>query len=167
MRPAVALLVALGGPACDTLLTTPPEPNESFDAPIDGLTHSQRAIFSRGDAAFGEVFTFQTGLGPLFNQAACERCHVGDGRGHPALNLKRFGRNLGGGQFDPLTGHGGPQLQDRSMPGYAVETIPSVANAISERGGPLVVGLGLIEAIPDTAILRHADPNDANGDGIS
>lgn len=153
--------------ACDDLLTKAPDPSHSFDAPLDGLTNEQRAIFARGDEAFGEVFTFRTGLGALFNQASCERCHVGDGRGHPRTNLKRFGRNLGNAQFDPMREFGGPQLQERSMPGYPAETIPAHANAISERGGPLVVGLGLIEAIPDQTILSHADPNDADGDGIS
>ena len=53
------------------------------------------------------------------------------------------------------------------MPGYLAETIPSHANAISERGGPIVVGLGLIEAIADQTLLSRADPNDADGDGIS
>lgn len=152
---------------CDALLTKSPEPDQSFEGPIDGLTNEQHGIFARGDAAFGEVFTFQTGLGPLFNQASCERCHVGDGRGHPRMNLKRFGRNIGGVQFDPMIEFGGPQLQERSMPGYLAETIPAHANAISERGGPLVVGLGLIEAIPDETILNRADPIDANGDSIS
>jgi CxxC motif-containing protein (DUF1111 family) len=149
------------------LLTSAPKDNESFDAPIDGLTNEQRGIFSRGDEAFGEVFTFETGLGPIFNQQACERCHVGDGRGHPAVNLRRFGRNLSGGQFDRLVEYGGPQLQERSMPGYPAENIPALANAISERGGPVVVGLGLIEAIPDSAILLNADPDDTDTDGIS
>lgn len=152
---------------CDELLTKSPDQDQSFDSPIEGLTNAERAIFARGDAAFGEVFTFQTGLGPIFNQASCERCHVGDGRGHPSVNLKRFGRNLGGGQFNPLFELGGPQLQERSIPGYPAEVIPAQANTISERGGPLVVGLGLIEAIPDSIILRHSDPNDADGDGIS
>ncbi|MBM2844805.1 MAG: putative thiol oxidoreductase with 2 cytochrome c heme-binding site, partial [Bacteroidetes bacterium] len=161
---AVLVMVIAG---CEHLLTKAPEPSESFEGPLDGLTDAQRAIFTRGDAAFGDVFTFQTGLGPIFNQASCERCHVGDGRGHPLVNLKRFGRNIGGGLFDPLVAHGGPQLQERSMPGYPAESIPAIADAISERGGPLVVGLGLIEAIPDSTILRYADPNDADGDGIS
>jgi CxxC motif-containing protein (DUF1111 family) len=163
----VCLILSPALLGCDDVLTKAPEPSQAFDAPIEGLTNEQRAIFARGDAAFGEVFTFRTGLGPLFNQASCERCHVGDGRGHPSVNLKRFGRNLGGGVFDPLREFGGPQLQERSMPGYLAETIPPHANAISERGGPLVVGLGLIEAIPDHVILSHADPNDADGDGIS
>lgn len=153
--------------SCDHLFTKAPDPSETFDAPIEGLSNEQRLIFARGDDAFGEVFTFQTGLGPLFNQTSCERCHVGDGRGHPSTNLKRFGRNLGGGIFDPLLEFGGPQLQERSMPGYLAESLPPHANAISVRGGPLVVGLGLIEAIPDSAILRFADPNDLDGDGVS
>lgn len=162
---AASILGGLSG--CQKLLTEAPKPEESLDAPIDGLTPEQLKIFARGDEAFGEVFTFETGLGPLFNNTACERCHVGDGRGHPSVNLKRFGKNLGGGQFDVLAQYGGPQLQERSLPGYPAEKIPSEANAVSERGGPLVVGLGLIEALSDAAILANVDSLDADGDGIS
>jgi CxxC motif-containing protein (DUF1111 family) len=32
---------------------------------------------------------------------------------------------------------------------------------------PFLFGLGLVEAIPDEAVLSRADPDDANGDGIS
>jgi CxxC motif-containing protein (DUF1111 family) len=32
---------------------------------------------------------------------------------------------------------------------------------------PAVFGVGLLEAVPETAILEHADPRDADGDGIS
>lgn len=38
---------------------------------------------------------------------------------------------------------------------------------VSPRIAPPVIGLGLLEAIPDADILAHADENDANGDGIS
>lgn len=38
---------------------------------------------------------------------------------------------------------------------------------ISPRVGNQVVGLGLLEAIPEATILAWADPDDANGDGIS
>jgi CxxC motif-containing protein (DUF1111 family) len=49
-------------------------------------------------------------------------------------------------------------------PGYgpmdpAVELSPRVA--------PQMIGLGLVEAIPEADILAHADPEDADGDGIS
>jgi CxxC motif-containing protein (DUF1111 family) len=37
----------------------------------------------------------------------------------------------------------------------------------SPRVAPPMIGLGLLEAVPEEQILAHADPNDANGDGIS
>jgi CxxC motif-containing protein (DUF1111 family) len=38
---------------------------------------------------------------------------------------------------------------------------------ISPRVAPQMIGLGLVEAIPAADILAHADPDDADGDGIS
>lgn len=38
---------------------------------------------------------------------------------------------------------------------------------LSMRVAPVMVGMGLLEAIPETAILAFADPDDRNGDGIS
>ena len=38
---------------------------------------------------------------------------------------------------------------------------------ISPRVAPAVVGMGLLEAIPEETILALADPDDADGDGIS
>ncbi len=38
---------------------------------------------------------------------------------------------------------------------------------MSPRIAPAMLGLGLLEAIPDEAILAQADPDDADGDGIS
>ena len=38
---------------------------------------------------------------------------------------------------------------------------------ISPRIAPAVFGMGLIEAIPEDAIVEQADPDDADGDGIS
>lgn len=38
---------------------------------------------------------------------------------------------------------------------------------VSPRIGPPVIGLGLLEIIPDEQILQLADPNDKDGDGIS
>ncbi|WP_108125631.1 di-heme oxidoredictase family protein [Saccharospirillum mangrovi] len=37
----------------------------------------------------------------------------------------------------------------------------------SVRLAPAMIGLGLLEAVPETDILAWADPDDANGDGIS
>lgn len=38
---------------------------------------------------------------------------------------------------------------------------------LSPRVAPQMIGLGLLEAIPAADILAHADPEDADGDGIS
>ena len=38
---------------------------------------------------------------------------------------------------------------------------------VSPRVAPAIVGMGLLEAIPETDILSAADPDDADGDGIS
>ncbi len=38
---------------------------------------------------------------------------------------------------------------------------------ISPRVAPPMIGMGLLEAIPEEAILANADPDDADGDGIS
>jgi CxxC motif-containing protein (DUF1111 family) len=38
---------------------------------------------------------------------------------------------------------------------------------ISPRVAPQMIGLGLIEAIPEAQIRAHADPDDADGDGVS
>jgi CxxC motif-containing protein (DUF1111 family) len=39
--------------------------------------------------------------------------------------------------------------------------------AVSPRIAPAVFGVGLLEAVPDDALLDLADPDDADGDGIS
>jgi CxxC motif-containing protein (DUF1111 family) len=38
---------------------------------------------------------------------------------------------------------------------------------LSPRVAPPMTGLGLLEAVPEADILAHADPDDADGDGIS
>ncbi|MGO7906603.1 di-heme oxidoredictase family protein [Rhizobium leguminosarum] len=56
-------------------------------------------------------------------------------------------------------------------PSYAVTNLGygplDPATTISPRVASAMIGLGLIEAIPEADILAHADPDDADGDGIS
>ena len=166
-RPLLGLLL-VGAAGCGALFTEAPDERESLDGPIPGLTGTQLASFSRGDEAFSETFSAETGLGPVFNQPSCNSCHLSDGKGHPATNLVRFGRGdpLSAARFDYLRHLGGPQLQDRAVPGYEAETLPSGVTGLSTRSGPVVAGIGLVEAIPEAEILAHADPEDRDGDGI-
>ena len=142
-----------------------PVDDSILDGPIDGLTPTQRRQFLDGDAAFNkEVFNSSSGLGPYFVATSCGTCHAGDGKGHPFTTLTRFGQSDSTG--NKFLGYGGPQLQNRALPGYEPEQIP--AGASHAKFTPLAnTGLGFLAALSDEQLLSNSDPNDINGDGIS
>lgn len=161
-----AFLCAAALVACDSLLPSGPNSAEVLEGPIDGLTRAQLATHLKGDGEFSRVFSPANGAGPLFVATACASCHVGDGKGHPVFNLTRFGR-MGPGGFDPMRAFGGPQIQNRAILGYMAEVVPDGATGVAVFNAPAVTGLGLLEAVDDTTLLRLADSSDADSDGIS
>ncbi len=161
-KSAVSAVAALLLIACSDLLTSAPEAGDVFDGPVDGLTSVELAAFVRGDGEFGRRFAPATGLGPIFNDVSCAACHSGDGRGRPGNALTR----IGSPDDDMYRSLGGPQIQDRAIAGALAEVTPTGV-PISLRLPPPVFGSGLIESIPESEILSRADPNDADGDGIS
>lgn len=158
---AGSVLVWVVGAGCDILTTEAPDPGDLMDAPLPGLTVEELAAFVRGDEAFGRAFTPMEGLGPLFNNVSCAACHSGDGRGRPETGFFRF--SVGGDLVPHL---GGPQVQNRAIAGALPEVLPPAVDA-SFRLPPAVFGVGLIEAIAESTIVGLADPDDADGDGIS
>lgn len=166
-RSLLITLLTVSTLACDgSFLPAGPSQDVLLDGPIDGLNTGQSGIHARGDGEFGRQFTALDGLGPIFVASSCESCHAGDGKGHPLFSLTRFGR-FTNGMFDPMTEEGGPQLQQRAIMGYLGELLPGGATAVARFNPPSVGGLGFLEAVDDDAIFAMADPNDANGDGIS
>jgi CxxC motif-containing protein (DUF1111 family) len=153
---------SLAQAACSDLLTVAPDGGDLLDAPLEGLSSPELAAFIRGDREFGRRFAPATGLGPIFNDVSCAACHSGDGRGRPDNALSRIG-SPDDGMHRAL---GGPQIQDRAIPGAIPEAIPAGV-PVSLRLPPPVFGAGLIESIPEAEILGRADPEDADGDGIS
>ncbi len=151
--------------SCENLEPAAPNDHDLLDGPVDGLSESENIRFFRGDVAFNdEVFTPASGLGPLFVANACGSCHPGDGKGHPFTTLTRFGQTDDtGNQFKHL---GGPQLQNRAIPGFQPEQIPAGVG-FSKLTPPASTGLGFIDAVSDADILSRADPDDKDGDGIS
>lgn len=151
--------------ACSKLHPAAPADDSLLDGPVDGLSHEQNRQFLAGDIAFNdEIFTTQTGLGSIFVATSCGSCHAGDGKGHPFTTLTRFGQtDSTGNKFLHL---GGPQLQNRALPGFMPEQIPAGAT-FSKFTPPANTGLGFLELVSDADILAMADPADANGDGIS
>lgn len=161
------LFVFVGwGTACEKALPRAPADDSVLDGPLEGLTNEQHKIFLRGDVAFNDdIFTTATGLGPLFVANSCGSCHAGDGKGHPFTTLTRFGQpdTVAGNLFLKM---GGPQLQNRAVPGFQPEQIPAGAT-FSKFTPPANTGLGLLDAVPDALLLSVSDENDADGDGIS
>ncbi len=151
--------------SCSKMEPPAPADDQTLDGPVDDLSYAQSAQHLSGDAAFNDqVFTGSTGLGPIFVATSCGGCHAGDGKGHPFSTLVRFGQTDSTG--NQYSDQGGPQLQDRAIPGYTPEQIPAGAT-FAKFMPPINTGLGFLELVPDNDILAMSDPDDANGDGIS
>ncbi len=143
-------------------------------APLNGLTREQREQFDKGRVEFERVFTPETGLGPLFNANACAACHEDPVTGGVGDEAELHVAVLRAGNVcDPLLQKGGPVIQQqvtpalRSILGIDSEPVPPEATARATRTTPDVFGFGLLDAVPDAAILANADPDDRDKDGIS
>ncbi|MGH7544881.1 MAG: di-heme oxidoredictase family protein, partial [Gemmatimonadota bacterium] len=159
----LALIVALTG------CPRPPAPGE----PLRNLSEDERARFQSGRSVFERVFAPETGLGPLFNAPSCATCHLDPASGGNGEISEIHATILRADGFcDPLAGQGGPVFQEqvtaalRDALGIDREPIPPEA-ARARRTTPDVFGFGFLDAVPDSTILALADPDDADGDGIS
>jgi CxxC motif-containing protein (DUF1111 family) len=126
--------------------------------------------------------------GPLLINRTCNSCHTQNARALPAAIGQRLDKwvfKVGDAQGNAHPNLG-TVLQTSSTIGASEGNVTigsytesnglrrpnfvfSGANParFSARISPQLVGMGLLEAIPETAVLALADPNDANGDGIS
>ena len=199
--------------------------SESYSKPSSNLTASRKGDFFIGNAFFKQPWVVapastdsRDGLGALFNVAACQSCHVKDGRGHAPMTSEddadsllirlampattdeerqRLGNSLIEKIAHPM--YGG-QLQDRGIQGVPAEaqvtvtwtdkpvtfadghietlraptfelTHPGYGDfddelMVSPRVALPMIGLGLLEQIPDADIKKQADSEDRNNDGI-
>ena len=132
--------------------------------PLPGLTTAQLAAFTEGKDDFETSETVAGGLGPIFNRDSCVACHSSPiTGGSSSVNVTRFAF-ISGRSFDGLESLGGTLLHDHAIEPAVAETIPPEANHTSFRNSTPLFGLGLIEAIPDKAILDNA--RRTPGDGV-
>lgn len=156
------LIVLLVG--CEVFAPTELEEYELLDGPIDGLTHAESRRFVDGDIAFNDqIFTAETGLGPVFTGTSCVSCHAGDGKGHPFNQFIRFGQSDETGNH--FLDQGGPQLQNKALPGYEPESLPEGAPHATFLA-PAVTGLGYFDAVTDAYLLDLEAEQAASDDGI-
>jgi len=153
-----------------------PDPGD----PLTGLTRAERARFEAGREVFEREFSPETGLGPLFNSTSCGECHETPKSGgtgdeievHATAFLVRSAAGAGP-VCDPLVDEGGPVLQQQVTPalkealGIDAEPVPPRATSTGRRTTPSILGFGLLDAVPEEAILALADPDDRNHDGVS
>ena len=201
---------------------------ESYSKPSSNLTASRKGSFFIGNAFFRQPWVVapastdsRDGLGALFNVAACQSCHIKDGRGHAPMNADDDADSLLIRLAMPATTdqqrqqlqdsliekiahpmYGG-QLQDRGIQGVPAEAKVTVQWAdkpitfadghvetlraptftldnpgygafdkelmLSPRIALPMIGLGLLEQIPDEDIKKQAITANKNSpnEGIS
>jgi CxxC motif-containing protein (DUF1111 family) len=138
--------------------------------PLRGLGSAELERFERGRAAFEAARDVSAGLGPLFNDSACNRCHNKRGVGGAGIQVAVSVGRLDGEVFDPLLAQGGPTLATSSvtleaaaraavpgckLPRYG-EDVPAQANVVARRRTTPLFGLGLVDATPDDTFLELA-----------
>jgi CxxC motif-containing protein (DUF1111 family) len=185
---ALPLLAALlaGIAACDreSPTTAPPvsstedgallnSPGFGLGRPLGFLSADQRRLFERGRVVFATVFAPETGVGPLFNARSCAECHEDPVVAGVGDEVETHASALQGAVCSDLSAVGGPVIQDSVTPalfaalGITKEAVPGAATDSGHRTTPQVMGMGLLDAVPDFLILAREDPNDVNQDGIS
>lgn len=136
-------------------------------SPLPGLSAQELELFRTGLEDFSEVESAGDGLGPAFNGTSCAVCHsVPAIGGITSMTEIRAGHRDEDGKFSELSG--GTLFHMFSIPGHRCQVqIPEEANVIARRAPIPLFGAGLVEAIPDEALIALEDPDDRDGDGIS
>ena len=130
--------------------------------PLVGVTPAEFEEFRLGLDDFLEVETPEEGLGPAFNGTSCAGCHsVPAIGGVGPIAEVRAARQNAQGQFQALDPSGETLFHLFSVPSHGCQpVIPPEATVIARRVPIPVFGAGLVEAIPDEAILARDDPGD-------
>ena len=178
----VVPIAALSAASCDREPLTTSEPvvvDALFDhrsnvgGPLGFITREDRRAFERGRDIFNIIFTPETGLGPLFNANGCVTCHGTPAVGGGGVQIETHATAFVADdceEFEEL--NGGSVVQDSSTPqllaaGIDGEPVFPGTTGVGRRLSPDLFGFGLIEAVDPDEIIRRADPDDRNHDGIS
>jgi len=172
----------VGATVCPTCPPPPPPPPTvgQFGGPLSGLTTSVTALFNGGYGTFTVKWDPVRGLGPVSTQPGCFTCHgagvnvlTGTAGDTSKITGTRYGKWNTDNTFNYLDGNGtspenegGPILHGISnaafgtLPGCTTttlphEVVPTDATVVSVVRSPQLFGLGLVDNIPDSAILAN------------
>jgi CxxC motif-containing protein (DUF1111 family) len=172
---AWALASLLSATGCDPSHgPVAPDISGPLGSPLPTATAEQLATFERGREVSLRRFDRRDGLGPAFNVTFCTSCHERPTVGGAAGLYRSFflgGERLPDGTFQPAESAGMAggviRLYSYGDASPARPLVPPETNTIAVRNPIPFFGVGLLAEIEDTEILRRADPDDADGDGIS
>ena len=142
---------------------------QSAGGPLPGITATEFSEFRLGLDDFTEVETAEEGLGPAYNGTSCAVCHNVPtiGGGGVILEL-RAGYRDSDGAHSGLNPAGDTLIHLLSTPAHACQVqMPDDVTVIARRAPIPLFGAGLVEAIPDEALLALEDPVDRDRDGVS
>lgn len=134
------------------------------------LTPAEEAQWVSGRRIFDRDWEPSNGLGrPDMNADSCRACHLDPvigGSGGLDVNVFRFGFDDGG--LGPFTDLPGGQIASRLRNPQVLgrEESNDSADVFETRQAPSILGLGLIDRLPESVITANADPGDTDGDGI-
>lgn len=164
----LALATALSMLAAAAPAHAQTEPQAKLGSHVNGLDASEVNRFALGKAQFTRNFSEAEGLGPGFNQTGCSACHNAPVVGGSGITtVTRFGSFDKTNGFQPLDNFGGSLLQANAINPSCQEVVPGVANVTTFRITTSAFGLGLIESIPDAAIVAHETAQAAPGSLVS
>ena len=143
------------------LLTLGGSGGPQFGDPLPGLAPDLLTRFQNGKAAFVAAEDVPGGLGPVFNDTACANCHsqAAIGGGNDRLET-RYGQVIDG-VFNPLTQFDGTLVHAKGIGlfngvNFVGEVVPPAANVVAHRRVNPLFGLGLVDAVPDQALMAIA-----------
>jgi len=152
----------------------------TYGGPTRELTEAEMQRFVAGRAVFDRDFGHADGIGgqastegdmgPRFNGDSCRACHsqpVLGGAGRSDVNVMRHGIVDAEGNFSPPPDTPNTILHKQIRVGFLPAKPAEGVNVFEHRQTPPLFGLGLFDEVSDETILSHADPDDADGDGIS
>jgi CxxC motif-containing protein (DUF1111 family) len=169
MRQRLLLLLTLAG--CAEEHTVTPLTEGIYAALGEAMPRAsaeQRDTFVRGKQVVTRRFTPETGLGPTFNLVSCGGCHerpvVGGSAGH-YRDFLLVGSVQPDGSYVPVGKNG---VQTQYQTGAQARSPSDPRQNFSATRHPIpFFGTGLLAEITDQEILRRADPDDRDGDGVS
>jgi CxxC motif-containing protein (DUF1111 family) len=137
----------------------------AWGGPERALEPPEQERFLAGRHLFDKEFALGSGVGPLFNGGSCRACHfdpVIGGAGPLDVDVTHQGIADGTSVQAPAMG----TLAHRHAVAATRPPVDERSNFFERRQTPPLFGLGLVERIPDSALLALEDPSDRDRNGV-